>query len=65
MYMHIQLLDTARHNFRGDVSVCPLGGFIRALGCLISDCRGVPPGAPQRQTLNKYTNIYIYIYMNE
>ena len=33
------------------LSVCPLGGLTGAHECLISNCRGVPQGSPQGQTL--------------
>ena len=36
---------------RGDLSVCPLGGFTGAHAQLISNWRGVPQGYPQGQTL--------------
>ena len=36
---------------RGDLSVCPLGGFTGAQECLVSDWRGVPQGSPEGQTL--------------
>ena len=36
---------------RGDLSVCPLGGFIGALEHLISTWRGIPQGSPQGQPL--------------
>ena len=37
---------------RGDHSVCPLGGFIGAQEHIIYNCRGVPQGSPQGQTLS-------------
>ena len=36
---------------RGDLSICPLGGFTGAQEHLISNWRGVPQGCPQGQTL--------------
>ena len=36
---------------RGDLSVCPLGGFIGAQECFISNWRSVPQGSPREQTL--------------
>ena len=36
---------------RGDLSVCPLGGFTGAHECPISKWKGVPQGSPQVQTL--------------
>ena len=46
-------LKSAKHKrdlWRGDLSVCPLGGLTRAHEHLISDRRGVPQGSPQGQT---------------
>ena len=37
---------------RGDLSVCPLGVFIGAQECLVSNWRGVPQGSPQGQPLS-------------
>ena len=36
---------------RGDLSVCPLGGFTGACEYIISAWRGVDLGSPQGQTL--------------
>ena len=36
---------------RGDLGVCPLGGFPGAHESLVSNWRGVPQGSPQGQTL--------------
>ena len=58
---------------RGDLSVCPLGGFIGAQECHVSNWKGVPQGSPQRRTLRAlllnicvvvmYIYIYVYVYV--
>ena len=57
---------------RGDLSVCPLGGFVGAPEWFISNRRGVPQACPQGQALRAlcvkqvilYLSIYPYIYLS-
>ena len=51
IYIYIYQVSTEVTFGLGDLSVCPLGGFVGAHEWFIYTWRGVPQGSPQGQTL--------------